>query len=538
MKNINLIFYLLLFHLSAIRLSAQDAKTALNDLEKYITSKEWRIKSLEVKDDVFYFHFNDDFTSFPILEADEQVTQIDNGIKIHCKNDEKCVNWFNMYVTSYKLESDYYEPVKLASLFNKFLKAYRDEKNEITKPLPEKPVATKLYNKFDKVKVTAINMNNDWNPKKIYDATEVLNKTFILLENTPPNKYGTYRCNFLGKNGKLLYLEDVNLEPSSESAVSDIAFNTQQYPTITTTSDIYLPKGTHVLVYFMDVPSVTKISEETAKTILGKPGVLNKDILKSALYDEYASYTVDITLDGTGKQFTINSAKCIALQSIEYKKPQATASAKNFNSSGTSFNEALSAEMKELKAAYAKLNEEESKHLKYTTVANSPNTCSFMDSLLIDYPNDFNNSFIQQYNLFATQLYGKPVLYDFGVCRFHLKDVDIDDISPNYTSNRKQYTAYMLQGNTSMEVAKKKYVELREALLGCDLPYGNYQLEENKEQTTFIIRNPTKINPGYSEKYKNLYIMVRLLNRNEVPDLVKNSYEKYAQSIFIYIEIN
>ena len=74
---------MLLFHLSAIRLSAQDAKTALNDLEKYITSKEWRIKSLEVKDDVFYFHFNDDFTSFPILEADEQVTQIDNGIKIH-----------------------------------------------------------------------------------------------------------------------------------------------------------------------------------------------------------------------------------------------------------------------------------------------------------------------------------------------------------------------------------------------------------------------------------------------------------------------
>lgn len=307
---------------SATQLSAQDAKTALNDLEKYITDKEWRIKSLEVKDDIFYFHFNEDFTSFPILEADDQVTQIDRGIKIHCKNDEKCVNWFNMYVTSYKLESDYYEPVKLVQLFNNFLKAYRDEKNGITKPLPEKPIATRVYNKFDKVKVTAINMNNDWNPKKINDANEVLNKTFILLENTPPNKYGTYRCNFLGKNGKLLYLEDVNLEPSSEVSVSDIAFNTQQYPTITTTSDIYLPKGTHVLVYFMGVSSVTNISEETTKTILGKPGVLNKDILKSALYDEYASYTVDITLDGTGKQFSINSAKCIALQSIVYKEPE------------------------------------------------------------------------------------------------------------------------------------------------------------------------------------------------------------------------
>ncbi len=521
---------------SATQLSAQDAKTALNDLEKYITSKEWRIKSLEVKDDIFYFHFNEDFTSFPILEADDQVTQIDRGIKIHCKNDEKCVNWFNMYVTSYKLESDYYEPVKLASLFNKFLKAYRDEKNGISKPLPEKPIATKVYNRFDKVKVTAINMNNDWNPKKINDANEVLNKTFILLENTPPNKYGTYRCNFLGKNGKLLYLEDVNLEPSSEVSVSDIAFNTQQYPTITTTSDIYLPKGTHVLVYFMGIPSVTNISEETTKTILGKPGVLNKDILKSALYDEYASYTVDITLDGTGKQFSINSAKCIALQPIVYKKPQPTTSTNNYNSSSASFKQALSDEIKDLKVAYAKLNEE-SKNLKYTTVSSSPNICSFMDSLLIDYPNNFDNSYIQQYNLFATQLYDKPVLYDFGVCRFHLKDVDVDDISPNYVKDRKQYTAYMLQGNTSMEVAKKKYIEIREALLSCDLPYGNYQLEENKEETTFIIRNPTKINPGYSEKYKNMYIMVRLINRNEVPELVKNSYEKYGQSIFIYIEI-
>lgn len=506
------------------KIKAQDSKYHLSELEKYITSKEWRIKSLEIKDGILYIHYSSDYNSFPILDVEDKVKEIYNGVEIHCKEDNSCINWMGMNVSTLKLDGSY-NAEKLAQLFNNVFKAYRDEKNGTIKPTAEKPKATQTYQAMSKVKVLDINMNDDWNSRKINSASEVLNKTFTLLKKTAPNKYGTYDCDFLGRDGKLLYLKDVRLESSSMSSESDLAFNTQQYPSLNQSSDTFLKKGTYVVVCRLGALSDNNIDENTANSILGKVAVLNKDVMKSSLSENSDFFPIDITLKASGKKYDLPTAVCAPLQPITYTAP--------IKKNTYTTNEIPKGTNENVKKIMKAANE-----IKYKTATNYTDVCSFFSALLKDYPNNFNDSYLQTINTFATLDSDTSVYFDYGTCRFHLEGTEFDEINVYDFSNYKRvYTAYLLKGNTSMEYAKTKYHEYQDAILKCSMPYGKYRMIENPEKTMFKIQNKNVVNPGYSEKYKDLEIMVGIVNKNEVPELLTKDKKVFENSIFLIMQI-